>query len=210
MIALVIGGSGSGKSAYAEQMAVKAAGNGSLYYVATMQVYDEEGKKKVERHQKMREGKGFLTIEQPRRLKEAAKKVATEKVATEKVSAGKVAAGKVAAERVPAGKIVLLECMSNLVANEMFSEENLSAVMDEAKIKQLSHEIISGVTALQDSCDILIIVTNQIFEDGIRYDASTMAYIRLLGDINRQIAERAEQVVEVVAGIPIFIKKDGI
>lgn len=205
MIALVIGGSGSGKSAYAEQMAVKAAGNGSLYYVATMQVYDEEGKKKVERHQKMREGKGFLTIEQPRRLKEAAKKVATEKV-----SAGKVAAGKVAAERVPAGKIVLLECMSNLVANEMFSEENLSAVMDEAKIKQLSHEIISGVTALQDSCDILIIVTNQIFEDGIRYDASTMDYIRLLGDINRQIAERAEQVVEVVAGIPIFIKKDGI
>lgn len=190
MIALVIGGSGSGKSAYAEQMAVKAAGNGSLYYVATMQVYDEEGKKKVERHQKMRAGKGFFTIEQPRKLKEAAKKVATEKVS--------------------AGKIVLLECMSNLVANEMFSEENLSAVMDEAKIKQLSHEIISGVTALQDSCDILIIVTNQIFEDGIRYDASTMAYIRLLGDVNRQIAERAEQVIEVVAGIPIFIKKDGI
>ena len=194
MIALVIGGSGSGKSAYAEQMAVKAAGNGSLYYVATMQVYDEEGKKKVERHQKMRAGKGFFTIEQPRRLKEAAKKVATEKVS----------AGKVAAERVPAGKIVLLECMSNLVANEMFSEENLSAVMDEAKIKQLSHEIISGVTALQDSCDILIIVTNQIFEDGIRYDASTMDYIRLLGDINRQIAERAEQVVEVVAGLSLI------
>lgn len=197
MIALVIGGSGSGKSAYAEQMAVKAAGNGSLYYVATMQVYDEEGKKKVERHQKMRAGKGFLTIEQPRRLKEAAKKVATERV-----SAGKAAAG--------VGKTVLLECMSNLVANEMFSEENLSAVMDKEKIRQLSGEIINGVTALHDSCDILIIVTNQIFEDGIRYDASTMDYIRLLGDVNRQIAERAEQVVEVVAGIPIFIKKDGI
>lgn len=207
MIALVIGGSGSGKSAYAEQMAVKAAGNGSLYYVATMQVYDEEEKKKVERHQKMRAGKGFLTIEQPRRLEEAAKKVAAESVPAEIASAGKVTT-----EKAPIGvkKTVLLECMSNLVANEMFSEENLSAVMDEAKIKQLSHEIISGVTALQDSCDILIIVTNQIFEDGIRYDASTMAYIRLLGDVNRQIAERAEQVIEVVAGIPIFIKKDGI
>lgn len=207
MIALVIGGSGSGKSAYAEQMAVKAAGNGSLYYVATMQVYDEEGKKKVERHQKMRAGKGFLTIEQPRRLEEAAKKVAAESVPAEIASAGKVTT-----EKATTGveKTVLLECMSNLVANEMFSEENLSAVMDETKIKQLSHEIISGVTALQDSCDILIIVTNQIFEDGIRYDASTMAYIRLLGDVNRQIAERAEQVIEVVAGIPIFIKKDGI
>lgn len=207
MIALVIGGSGSGKSAYAEQMAVKAAGNGSLYYVATMQVYDEEGKKKVERHQKMRAGKGFLTIEQPRRLEEAAKKVAAESVPAEIASAGKVTT-----EKATTGveKTVLLECMSNLVANEMFSEENLSAVMDETKIKQLSHEIISGVTALQDSCDILIIVTNQIFEDGIRYDASTMAYIRLLGDVNRQIAEQAEQVIEVVAGIPIFIKKDGI
>ena len=207
MIALVIGGSGSGKSAYAEQMAVKAAGNGSLYYVATMQVYDEEGKKKVERHQKMRAGKGFLTIAQPRRLEQAAKKVAAESVPAEIASAGKVTT-----EKATTGveKTVLLECMSNLVANEMFSEENLSAVMDETKIKQLSHEIISGVTALQDSCDILIIVTNQIFEDGIRYDASTMAYIRLLGDVNRQIAEQAEQVIEVVAGIPIFIKKDGI
>ena len=60
MIALVIGGSGSGKSAYAEQMAVKAAGNGSLYYVATMQVYDEEGKKKVERHQKIARKFGYI------------------------------------------------------------------------------------------------------------------------------------------------------
>lgn len=68
----------------------------------------------------MRAGKGFLTIEQPRRLKEAAKKVATERV-----PAGKAAAG--------VGKTVLLECMSNLVANEMFSEENLSAVMDKEK-----------------------------------------------------------------------------
>ena len=129
-------------------------------------------------------------------------KEAAKKVATERVPAGKAAAG--------VGKTVLLECMSNLVANEMFSEENLSAVMDKEKIRQLSGEIINGVTALHDSCDILIIVTNQIFEDGIRYDASTMDYIRLLGDVNRQIAERAEQVVEVVAGIPIFIKKDGI
>ena len=44
MITLVIGGSGSGKSAYAEQMAVKAAGHGSRDYVATMQVSEEEGK----------------------------------------------------------------------------------------------------------------------------------------------------------------------
>ena len=185
MMILILGGSGSGKSAYAEDYLLRTAGDKKKYYIATMQIWDEEMQAKVARHHRLRQGKGFTTIEQPTALEQAASQMEPEAA-------------------------VLLECMSNLVANEMFSEENLSAVMDEAKVKQLSHEIISGVTALQDSCDILIIVTNQIFEDGIRYDASTMDYIRLLGDINRQIAERAEQVVEVVAGIPIFIKKDGI
>lgn len=61
----------------------------------------------------MRAGKGFLTIEQPRRLKEAAKKVATEKVS----------AGKVAAEGVSAGKIVLLECMSNPLPTKCFQKK---------------------------------------------------------------------------------------
>lgn len=94
MIALVIGGSGSGKSAYAEQMAVKAAGNGSLYYVATMQVYDEEGKKKVERHQKMRAGKGFLTIEQPRNLKRQQRKWQPKKCQQEKLQQKEYQPGK--------------------------------------------------------------------------------------------------------------------
>ena len=50
MLILVTGGSGSGKSAFAEQKAVSLAAGGELVYLATMQVYGEEGKKKVERH----------------------------------------------------------------------------------------------------------------------------------------------------------------
>ena len=88
MIALVIGGSGSGKSAYAEQMAVKAAGNGSLYYVATMQVYDEEGKKKVERHQKMRAGKGREDLKRQQR-KWQPKKCQQEKLQQKECQPGK-------------------------------------------------------------------------------------------------------------------------
>ena len=63
MITLVTGGSGSGKSAYAESLLYSC--QGIRYYIATMQIYDAEGEKKVERHRKLRAGKGFLTIESP-------------------------------------------------------------------------------------------------------------------------------------------------
>ena len=58
MITLIMGGSGSGKSAYAEDYALAQAGESSKYYIATMQIYDAEGQRKVERHRKLRAGKG--------------------------------------------------------------------------------------------------------------------------------------------------------
>ena len=69
MMVLVVGGSGSGKSSYAEKMAVSLApARMRKYYLATMQVFDDEGRKKVDRHRKLRNGKGFFTIEQPVRI----------------------------------------------------------------------------------------------------------------------------------------------
>ena len=65
-----------------------------------MQIYGKEGLKKVERHRKMREGKGFFTIEQPTKIQDAIDKMTKEHNSE---------------------RIVLLECMSNLAANEMFS-----------------------------------------------------------------------------------------
>ena len=67
MITLVLGGSGSGKSAYAEHL---LDGKTNKYYIATMQVYDAEGGKKVARHRRLRAGKGFVTMEQPRDIGE--------------------------------------------------------------------------------------------------------------------------------------------
>ena len=65
---LVIGGSGSGKSAYAEKVALECQKEKRHFYLATMHVFGEEGQKKVERHKRMRAGKGFVTIEQPTML----------------------------------------------------------------------------------------------------------------------------------------------
>ena len=65
---LVLGGSGSGKSAYAEQL---LDGYSRKYYIATMQVFDAESEKRVAHHRQLRAGKGFVTVEQPRRIAQA-------------------------------------------------------------------------------------------------------------------------------------------
>ena len=69
MIHLVTGGSGSGKSAYAEQCILDFGGTRRVY-IATMQPFGAEGQARIARHRKMRAAKQFSTIECYTNLKE--------------------------------------------------------------------------------------------------------------------------------------------
>ena len=66
MLRLIIGGSASGKSEYAERLVCPLPGK--RIYVATMEPFGEEGRERIARHRKLREGKGFVTAEVPRDL----------------------------------------------------------------------------------------------------------------------------------------------
>ena len=180
MMTLIIGGSGSGKSAYAENYMNSISEDRKKYYIATMQIYDEEGKRKVERHRMLRGGKGFSTIEQPVDIGKAAEKMEAE------------------------DRTALLECVSNLTANEMFSGEA------PATEEVITEKIVGGIAVLNRELTHLVIVSNNVFEDGNVYDKTTMAYIRAMGRINQKLAEMADEVVEVVVGIPIVIKNKNI
>ena len=67
MFHLITGGSGSGKSEYAEQKLMEYAShskrNKKRYYIATMIPFGKETEEKIARHRKLRAGKGFETIE---------------------------------------------------------------------------------------------------------------------------------------------------
>ena len=52
-----------------------------------------------------------------------------------------------------------------------------------------------------------MVVTNELFSDGVRYDPETAAYLELLAGLNRAIAAKADQVYEVVCGIPVAWKE---
>lgn len=167
---LVIGGSGSGKSEYAESLAVKLAKKTyKLYYIATMEPYDKEMYKKIQRHQDMRSEKGFQTIEQYRNLQE------------------------IEAEE---NAVILLECMSNLLANELYpkSEENVC------------DKILKAVKKISQKSKALIIVSNDIFSSGEIYEEETRKYQRYLGKINKEIAKEFDYMIEVYYKIPIFWK----
>ena len=177
MLIMVTGGSGSGKSAFAEQRAVSLAGGGPLIYLATMQVYGEEGKRKVEHHRQLRRGKGFVTIEQPDRVDRAE----PEEDAT-----------------------VRLECMSNLTANVMFSQEPSEETVYGRE--EAWRRILRQIDVLYSKCRHLVIVTGEVFSDGIVYEEGTMDYIRQLGEVNRHIGRKADEAWEVVYGIPMALK----
>ena len=63
MIVFVSGGAKNGKSGFAQNLAVKLAGEGKRYYVATMIPVDEEDHQRIRRHVADRAGLGFETIE---------------------------------------------------------------------------------------------------------------------------------------------------
>lgn len=178
MITVVIGGSGSGKSRYAEQLLVRTKAK-HRYYLATMEIYGEEEKQKVERHKRMREGKGFVTIEKPRDLS--------------------------GVEIIPSWEesAVLVECISNLAANEFFSWEGGAS---EENIRLIEAKIIHGIAVLSSQAKDLIIVTNDVFCDGGEYTGETMEYMKMLGRINRKLCAIADRAAEVVCGIPVALK----
>lgn len=178
MLTVIIGGSGSGKSEYAEEFLYKTYNSqkgtehkSSLCYIATLQPFGKEMEQKIKRHQLMRQEKNFTTLEYYTGLADIS---------------------------LPENAFVLLECMSNLVANEMFSEQG-------AKENTLE-EVLKGIETLSQQATELVIVTNNVFEDGYNYDKSTMEYLRILGKINISISTQADQIIEVVHGIPLVLK----
>lgn len=170
MLTLVTGGSGSGKSAFAEDK-VLSFGKAERIYIATMHPFDEESHRRIERHRKMRAGKGFETVECYTGLKNV---------------------------YLPEGCVVLLECMSNLTANEMFEEQGAH--------ERTVQEIMAGVENLLRQAANVVIVTNEIFSDAAVFDGEMDTYLKYLGKINQEIAKRAGEVVEVVYGIPVYHK----
>ena len=204
MLHIVYGGSASGKSSYAESFAMSLQGEGRLLYIATMYPYkwntteiDPETMQRIERHRAMRADKGFDTVECYRHVEH------------------------IVAKR---QDVLLLECMLNLLANEMYLEQDsddggLAETMSEVEktgvgmsetLSPVSKKIVQALVNLSTRVQDVVIVTNDVFSDGgsLTYDESTREYVKNLAEINCALAREAATVTEVVCGIPVIVKKN--
>ena len=164
MLILVQGANGSGKSFYAERLA--AAFSPQRYYLATMRPFGAAGAARVQRHRAQREGLGFITMELPCSLQAA---------------------------QPPPQAVVLLEDVSNLLANAMF-EQGMAAA-----------DVLADIRALCARTAVVVAVTISCFAAG-DYDAETKHYLASLAWLNGELACLAESVVEMEDGVPFYRK----
>lgn len=166
ILVLISGSNNSGKSIYAEQLIAQT--KGTRYYIATMLSCTEENRIRIEKHRAQRQGLGFETLECPY---------------------------QVGAAPVAEGGVVLLEDVSNLLANVMFEKDGDA------------NRVFDDIRDLDVRCRILVAVTISGLEDD-GYDAETAAYIDSLNRINQKLFDLATVAISMQDGIPIYQKGD--
>lgn len=157
---LISGTNDSGKSAFAEKLAGRIGSE--LYYIATMIPKTQDNTDRIKKHLYQRKGLGFMTMELPY---------------------------KVGGAPVTNNSVVLLEDVSNLMANCLFDK------------RKTSSEVLSDVCALLERCNTLIAVTISDL-DGGTYEGETADYIDSLNNLNTELYKRADTAIEIKNRIP--------
>lgn len=164
MIILLVGGSKSGKSITAQRYSkILENKEGSLFYLATMKPSDLEDNIRIKKHLIDREGLGFLTIEKDKDIKDIVNKLNNKDT-------------------------VLLDSITSLVTNEMFSEDNF--------YPNVSDKIFKDIKLIGEKIESLIIVTDYLFSDGMVYDNYTETFRKEIGKLNIDLAKFSDIVIE--------------
>ena len=186
MITLVIGGSGSGKSNLAEDIAVRS-GCRYKYYIATMVIMDDEGVKRVAKHRLSRKGKGFVTLELPEDVETAADSMEN-----------------------PKESVAVLECVTNLVGNLLFAKGGVLAVND-VDAGAVADTVTGKVLSLAAAVSHLIVVSGQ-YEPSDDDDDQTAIYKSTLDEVNGRLRHHADKVYDMndtdIKNVDIKVKKE--
>src|SRR5699024_9253491 len=177
----ITGGARSGKSSFAEQYAAKIAiaNRRKLYYLATSKMTDDEMRARIERHQRDRRQSGYdwETVECSRALHEAVDFFQHESV-------------------------ILLDCLTVLLANELFTseKENQDSITQELE-EILFYNILHGIDTVFTHAHTLFIVSNEIVYEYVKDPSLVQTYSKLLSRLQQEIVRQADQAYVVEAGI---------
>lgn len=170
---MITGGQRSGKSQYAERLALSLSPE--PVYVATAHVWDDEFRRRVEIHQQRR-GAQWINIEEEKYL----------------------------SRHDIIGRVAVIDCITLWCTNFFF---------DRGKAEWEQPSVDEALTAVKAEFDrftaqdaTFIFVTNEIGSGGVSDNAIQRRFTDMEGWMNQYVAEKADEVVLMVSGIPVKIK----
>lgn len=169
----------------AERLAIEIAGNkgGQLTYLATGVPSDPEMQHRIDMHKGDRAAGDYhwKTIEQPVQI-------------------------RTLADSVSESDIILLDCVTTLLNNELFSTDR---TWDESFFSSVKDSIITGILSLKSRAGAMIVVSNEVLNEPLIGSDLVFSYGRLLGQIHQKLVKEADLALLVEAGIPIVMKEVG-
>lgn len=215
-LVLVLGGARGGKSTFAERLAAQlAAGAGRVTYLATSETNDQEMAARVAAHRAARPV-AWVTLECPLEVAAAVRSTAA---APRQAAAAERPAAKARDAGAP---VFLLDCVTFWVSNLLFSAADLGGTVPEGlgnfdkafiarEVEDAVGERIGAalddlLAALRETGATMIAVSNEVGLGVVPEYPIARLYRDELGRANRRLAEAADEVYLLVAGIPLELK----
>lgn len=180
-IILCSGGARSGKSEFAEQLALSLKGRKA--YVATGQAFDDEMKDRIKKHQ-LRRGKEWITFEIPLHLHKNWEQIKN------------------------VSDVILIDCLTMFTSNHVFAHGDINTQEDSNRIESIILEelrlLLQDINNSNDKS--VIFVTNEIGL-GIVPENKLARYFRdITGRVNREVASAANKMYLTISGVTIELK----
>jgi adenosylcobinamide kinase/adenosylcobinamide-phosphate guanylyltransferase len=179
---LVLGGARSGKSAYAERLAL--ASDKPVVYIATAGAGDSEMAKRIANHRRQRPA-AWLTVEEPLALAEALRRWSG------------------------SGRLVLVDCLTLWLSNLMFSAPGDYPEVGDIELPEQFHAQREQLlqTLAQFDGDV-VLVSNEVGMGIVPYGAVSRCFADEAGRLNQAVAAVCGRVVFVAAGLPLILKAE--
>ena len=181
---LLIGGARSGKSHFAQELAPKLGE--PVLFVATAEAGDEEMQRRIEAHRRSRPAE-WSTLEVTTHI------------------------GSQIVQNIGDARVVIVDCITLLVNNIMGqhgyqTDEQIDASHIESEVAGEINELIECINRVDAS---FILVTNEVGTGLVPVSSTGRLYRDVLGKANQILAEHADEVYLMVAGLPVPIKQAG-
>lgn len=182
---LILGGQKSGKTARAESLAAAWLARSPVHravYIATAQVWDEEMRERIARHQRDRAGRvpRMATVEAPLHVVQAISQHSRDSI------------------------LIVVDCLTLWLTGQLMPvaapEEGRAAAATD------SERDVIVAAALKACAGPLVLVSNEIGLGVIPLGREVRAFVDALGRLNQQAAAACERVTLMSAGLPLTLK----